>query len=149
MKIILLENIPKLGKKYEIKEVSEGYAVNFLIPKKLAAVATPAKIEEIQNIKKQEELKKQKEEQQLKELTQKIKSIKLEFKLKTDKNGKTFGSINKEDIIKKLNDQEKIKLDEKQIILNEHIKKIGEYKIKIKFNSEIEAELKIIILPEN
>ena len=149
MKIILLENIPKLGKKYEIKEVSEGYAVNFLIPKKLAAVATPAKIEEIQNIKKQEELKKQKEEQQLKELTQKIKSIKLEFKLKTDKNGKTFGSINKEDIIKKLNDQEKIKLDEKQIILNEHIKKIGEYKIKIKFNFEIEAELKIIILPEN
>jgi len=149
MKIILLENIPKLGKKYEIKEVSEGYAVNFLIPKKLAAVATPAKIEEIQNIKKQEELKKQKEEQQLKELAQKIKFIKLEFKLKTDKNGKTFGSINKEDIIKKLNDQEKIKLDEKQIILNEHIKKIGEYKIKIKFNSEIEAELKIIILPEN
>ncbi|HOM33081.1 MAG TPA: 50S ribosomal protein L9 [Candidatus Paceibacterota bacterium] len=149
MKIILLENIPKLGKKYEIKEVSEGYAVNFLIPKKLAAVATPVKIKEIQNIKKQEELKKQKEEQQLKELTQKIKSIKLEFKLKTDKNGKTFGSINKEDIIKKLNDQEKIKLDEKQIILNEHIKKIGEYKIKIKFNSEIEAELKIIILPEN
>ncbi|NLA08285.1 MAG: 50S ribosomal protein L9 [Parcubacteria group bacterium] len=149
MKIILLENIPKLGKKYEIKEVSEGYAVNFLIPKKLAAVATPAKIEEIQNIKKQEELKKQKEEQQLKELAQKIKFIKLEFKLKTDKNGKTFGSINKEDIIKKLNDQEKIKLDEKQIILNEHIKKIGEYKIKIKFNFEIEAELKIIILPEN
>ncbi len=149
MKIILLENIPKLGKKYEIKEVSEGYAVNFLIPKKLAVAATLAKIEEIQNIKKQEELKKQKEEQQLKELAQKIKSLKLEFKLKTDKNGKTFGSINKEDIIKKLNDQEKIKLDEKQIILNEHIKKIGEYKIKIKFNSEIEAELKIIILPEN
>ncbi len=149
MKIILLENIPKLGKKYEIKEVSEGYAVNFLIPKKLATAVTPAKIKEIQNLKKQEEFKKQKEEQQLKELAQKIKSINLEFKLKTDKNGKTFGSINKEDIIKKLNDQEKIKLDEKQIILNEHIKKIGEYKIKIKFNFEIEAELKIIILPEN
>jgi len=149
MKIILLENIPKLGKKYEIKEVSEGYAVNFLIPKKLATAVTPAKIKEIQNLKKQEEFKKQKEEQQLKELAQKIKSIKLEFKLKTDKNGKTFGSINKEDIIKKLNDQEKIKLEEKQIILNEHIKKIGEYIIKIKFNSEIEAELKIIILPEN
>jgi len=149
MKIILLENIPKLGKKYEIKEVSEGYAVNFLIPKKLATAVTPAKIKEIQNLKKQEEFKKQKEEQQLKELAQKIKSIKLEFKLKTDKNGKTFGSINKEDIIKKLNDQEKIKLEEKQIILNEHIKKIGEYIIKIKFNSEIEAELKITILPEN
>jgi len=149
MKVILLENIPKLGKKYEIKNVSDGYALNFLIPKKLAAPATPLKIKEIETLKKQEKIQEEEKELQLKNLAEKIKNVNLEFKLKTDKNGKTFGSINKEDIIKKMLDQEKIKVDEKQIILDEHIKKIGEYKIKIKLSPQIETELKINVLSEN
>ncbi len=94
-------------------------------------------------------MKKKEGEKQLKDLAKKLEGNHLEFKLKTDKNGKTFGSVNKEDIIKKLRDQENIKIEEKQIILSEHLKKIGEYKIKIKFSPQIEAELNIIILPDN
>jgi len=148
MKIILLENIPKLGKKYEIKEVSEGYAVNFLIPKKLAVAATSQKIKEIENLKKQEELKNQKIQALFKEWAEKIKNTTLDFRLKTDKSGKTFGSVTKEDIAKQLEKTSGIKIEEKQIILDEHIKKVGDYVIKIKFSPEIETELKIHVLSE-
>ncbi len=148
MKVILLENIPKLGKKYDIKNVSDGYALNFLIPKKLAVAATPQKIKEIENLKKQEELKNQKMQLLFKELAEKIKNTTLNFRLKTDKSGKTFGSVTKEDIAKQLEKMTGIKIEEKQIILDEHIKKVGDYLIKIKFSPEIETELKIQVLSE-
>ncbi|HOD96824.1 MAG TPA: 50S ribosomal protein L9 [Candidatus Paceibacterota bacterium] len=148
MKIILLENIPKLGKKYDIKNVSDGYALNFLIPKKLAVAATSQKIKEIENLKKQEELKNQKIQALFKEWAEKIKNTTLDFRLKTDKSGKTFGSVTKEDIAKQLEKTSGIKIEEKQIILDEHIKKVGDYVIKIKFSPEIETELKIHVLSE-
>ena len=148
MKIILLENIPKLGKKYDIKNVSDGYALNFLIPKKLAVAATSQKIKEIENLKKQEELKNQKIQALFKEWAEKIKNTTLDFRLKTDKSGKTFGSVTKEDIVKQLEKTSGIKIEEKQIILDEHIKKVGDYVIKIKFSPEIETELKIQVLSE-
>ncbi|MDD3614152.1 MAG: 50S ribosomal protein L9 [Candidatus Pacebacteria bacterium] len=148
MKIILLESIPKLGKKYEVKNVADGYAINFLIPKKLAVAATPQKIKEIENLKKQKEIRKEEEQKIFKEWVEKIKDTPLEFKLKTDKSGKTFGSVKKEDIIKQLEQKTGFKLDEKQIILEEHIKKVGDYLIKIKFSPEIETELKIRVLSE-
>ncbi|HPD55251.1 MAG: 50S ribosomal protein L9 [Candidatus Paceibacterota bacterium] len=148
MKIILLENIPKLGKKYDIKNVSDGYALNFLIPKKLAVAATSQKIKEIENLKKQEELKNQKIQALFKEWAEKIKNTTLDFRLKTDKSGKTFGSVTKEDIVKQLEKTSGIKIEEKQIILDEHIKKVGDYVIKIKFSPEIETELKIHVLSE-
>ena len=148
MKVILLENIPKLGKKYDIKNVSDGYALNFLIPKKLAVAATSQKIKEIENLKKQEELKNQKIQALFKEWAEKIKNTTLDFRLKTDKSGKTFGSVTKEDIVKQLEKTSGIKIEEKQIILDEHIKKVGDYVIKIKFSPEIETELKIHVLSE-
>jgi len=149
MKVILLENIPKLGKKYDLKDVADGYATNFLIPKKLAVVATSAKIKEVENFKKKEEFKKEREKTIIEQLIQQLKNVKLKFIVRADKNGKIFGSVTKEDIIKKLKEQEGIELEQRQLILEEHIKKLGEYLIKIKFGPKLEIELKISVLTQN
>jgi len=146
MKVILLADVPKLGRKNDIKEVADGYARNFLIPKNIAILATPEKIKEIERLKQQEEMKKRQELALYEQWAKKIRSINLEFKIKADEKGKLFGSLHKEEIIAELNKFD-IKLQEKQIILDKSIKEVGEYLIKIKFSPELETELKIQIKP--
>jgi large subunit ribosomal protein L9 len=146
MKVILLVDIPKLGRKNDIKEVADGYARNFLIPKKMAIIATPEKIKEIERLKQQEEMKKRQELALYEQWARRMKNIKLEFPIKADEKGKLFGSLHKEEIIAELKKFE-IELSEKQIILDKPLKEVGEYLIKIKFSPEIETELKVLVKP--
>ncbi|MCX8016082.1 MAG: 50S ribosomal protein L9 [Patescibacteria group bacterium] len=148
MKVVLLVDVPKLGKKNEIKEVADGYARNFLIPKNLAVIATPEKIKEIEILKKQEDLFKQQQEQKFKELAKTIRDEQLQFQIKADKNGKLFGSLHKDKIIEELK-KRGIEIEEKQIILDKPLKEVGDYLIKIKFSPKIETELKIKIMGVN
>jgi len=147
MKIVLLKDIPKVGKKHEIKNVSDGYAKNFLIPQRLAELATP------QNIRKTEgklnEINKEKEKQLeiFRDFAKKIASLKLEFTLKTDKKGSVFGTISENEIAAKLKEKG-IETEPEQIQLGQHLKELGEHIVKIKFSPEIEADLKITIKGE-
>ncbi len=144
MKIILLVDVPKLGRKNDIKEVADGYAHNFLIPRKLAIIATPEKIKEAELKKQQEMLFKKQQEAQFREWAKKLKTEKLEWAFKADKKGKLFGSLHKKEIIEKLKGLG-FQVEEKNIFLDKPIKEIGEYLIKIKFGSDIETELKIVV----
>lgn len=146
MKIILLENVKKLGKKDEIIEVSDGYARNMIIPKKLGLPATPENLNNVKLKNKNEE----KKEENLRNIasTEKSKLEGLEIKLyiKAGANGKTFGSITNKEISDGIKEASGIDVDRKDILLDESIKNVGCYEVKAKLHKDIIATVKVTVL---
>jgi large subunit ribosomal protein L9 len=141
MKILILKDTNKLGKKGDIKEVANGYARNFLLPQKIAVIATPMEIKKIE-IEKQRQEKNQKEKiQKAEELKKKIQKIEIEIKAKINEKGTLFAALNKEEIAKALSEKIKQEIISEQIILEKPIKDIGEYKIIVELFKDIEAEI--------
>jgi large subunit ribosomal protein L9 len=146
MKVILLKDIPKIGKKYDIKDFADGYVRNFLIPNKLAEEATSNKIAKVQGMKTEQEKETQEKLETYKRQAKQMAGFKLEFILKTD--GKSvFGAINPKDVAEKLKEKG-IKVNEEQVKMEKHLKEIGGHVIKIKFSPDIEAELKVVLKSE-
>jgi large subunit ribosomal protein L9 len=139
MKVILTGDLSNLGKRGDIKEVSEGYARNYLIPKKLVVAATEKSISEIEKKKKQEKQAQAENLDKLKRAAAEIKGKEIIIKSKNRK-GKLFGSIGSKEILTSLG-LSNINLDEKSISLSTPIKKLGEYKIKLKLAPDVEAEI--------
>lgn len=141
MKVILLQEVKALGKKGEAREVAEGYARNFLFPKKLAVVATSKaiKIAEEQRKKREREEKDNLEKMKMRAREVSGKNIAIKSKAK-DK--KLFGSVSAKDIAKKIG------VEEKTILLDSPIKKTGNYEIKLKFAEGIEANINLEIIGE-
>lgn len=148
MKVILLENIKKLGQIGDIKEVRDGYGRNFLIPQKKALLATQEAMKRLDELKKKrEELAKQ-ELEKMKEIIKKLKEVKLEIKMKADEKGNIYASVDSERIAEELAKKD-IKIDSDYIKLSEPIKKIGQYKILFEYNDEVKAEFEVEIFKEN
>lgn len=144
MKVILLEDIEKLGKKYEIKEVADGYARNFLIPKNLVKLATK---ENMQWIEEQKNLITQKSEEELKEfqeLASKVDGLEVAMPVKIGTEGQLFESVTGQKISDRLKELG-FEIKKNQIEIKEPIKELGEFPIKIKFEHNLEAEIKIIV----
>jgi len=139
MKIVLLQDVKALGKKGEIKNVADGYALNFILPKKIGIIATPEAIQKVEL----EKAEKAKEEKALLEknraLGEKLKNTKIELQVKA-KNGKLFGSISVKDIAKELQNYH-FDIPEKCIKIEQVIKKIGEYKVLIDLGNNISSQI--------
>lgn len=146
MKVILTQDIPKVGKKHEVKEVSPGFARNFLFPKHVAVHATEENLRKLFSQKEQKEKSHSLELQRYQEMAEKLKSLMLEFKIKVGEKGQAFGSLNSSKITEALR-QKGIEID-KEWLEEEHIKSTGEKLIKIKFPHGIEGEVKIKIEAE-
>lgn len=140
MKIILLKDVPKLGKKDDIKDVSDGYARNFLIPKGLVAPLTPALLKEAEARKAKEAAKVQKEIEAAKDLAEKIKKVKMTIKAKANEKEELFGSVDSAQIAEALKEKG-IEVAKNQVVLKEPIKKLGDYKVKIDLGHGIATEL--------
>lgn len=141
MKIILTSLVNGLGKKGDIKEVSEGYARNFLFPKGLARDISSGNEQLV--IEKKEETAKKKTSA----LYEKIESLKLEFKEKAHDNGNLYGSIGQVEIMEKLS-AHGVSLSKSQILLEKPYRKTGSYEVKIKLSSSLLPELKLKIIAE-
>lgn len=147
MRVILLQDIDKLGKKYEIKEVAEGYARNFLFPKGLVKLATK---ETIKWAELQKELVEKKAEEDLEKTQEKIAGIdgqEIVIPVKTGENDQLFESVSTKRISEKL-EELGFKVKKSQIDLQKPIKELGEFPIKVKFEHNLEAEIKLIIVEE-
>ena len=147
MRIVLFQDIPNLGKKGDIKDVSDGYGRNFLIRRKLAEIATP-QIEKrlmVQKVKLEKDAAELKQKSLL--FKEKLEKTKLVFKTRMGKSGKAFGSITPFKILAEL-EKKGINLEKEQI-LTEPIKTLGKNKVKIKLPQGIEAEIDIVIEPED
>jgi len=147
MRIILLKDIEKLGKKNEIKEVAGGYARNFLIPKKLAKPATKKAIEKLE---KEKQIAAQKAEKELKRIQEQVAKIdrrEIEIPVKVKENEEIYGSITSRKISQTLK-KKGFKIKKHQIKIKEPIKKLGEYPVTISFDHGLEAEIKVSITEE-
>lgn len=147
MRIILLEDIKNIGKKYEIKEVVQGFARNFLLPKKLAKPATK---ENLMWLNKQKEEIAKKSEEELKEVQKVVSSIdglELTIPVKIGKDDKIFGSINVSKISEMFKEQG-FDIKKSQIELKTPIKEVGEWPVKVFFSHGLEAEIRIIVVEE-
>ena len=140
-----MQDVRKVGKKWEVREVSDGYAKNLLIPKELAKLATPAEIVEIEKRKKREEVAAGEKRQKILEMADKIKSQNFEFKVKTDENGHIFGSIGEREILKKLKEE---KIGVEKVLVEHPFKKTGIYEVEADFGLGVVVDIKINIVSE-
>lgn len=146
MKLILLKDDKKLGKKGDIVNAKDGYARNFLIPKGIVVEATHA------NIKKLERDKKHMAELvahsivDAKVLAEEIEKSPIEIKIKAGDNGKLFGSVATKDIAAQFKKQHKIEIDKKKIELKDPIKNVGSFEVKIKLHTQVNAKAKVTVV---
>lgn len=148
MKVILLQDIKNVGKKDEIINANDGYARNFLFPKKMAIEATNDNLLKLQAKKASMQNKKNLEIEENKKIAEKLNKIVLNLKVKAGANGKTFGGITAKEISEELKKQHKIDIDKKKIDLKETIKTIGRFSVEIKLGDGVNAKLTINIQGE-
>lgn len=148
MKVILLQDIKNVGRKEQIIEANDGYARNYLFPKKLAIEATKDNMLKLQAKKTSEANKKKTEIEANKEIAKKIEKIELTIKAKVGENSKIFGGITSKEIAEELKKQHKFEIDRKKITLKDTIKSLGRYTAEIKFGDGVNAELTINVTGE-
>jgi len=147
MKVILLENITNLGHKNEIKEVSGGYARNFLIPQKKVVVITSDNLEWALEKESGAQILIEEELQKMQKIAESLDGLEVVFETKTGEQNQLYESIDSQKISLKL-EKEKFIVKPSQINLKEKIKELGEYPIKINLSHNLEAEIRIIVKSE-
>ena len=148
MKIILLADVKGVGKKGETINANDGYARNFLLPKKLGVEATNANINTLNLQKKAEEKRKADELAAAKELGAKLESMTVTVAVKTGENGRVFGSVTNKEIAAAIEMQFGLKIDKKKIVVSDSIKMVGERHVDVKLHPAVTAELKVKIVGE-
>lgn len=146
MKVIFLQNVKNVGIVGDIKNVSDGYARNFLLPKKLAEIATADAIRKCEESKKEKILEEKKEQKKARELAEYLSEAKIVVRAK-EKNGKLFGSIGAKEIVQELKKQN-LNIEEKAIKISQPIKEVGERDVVIELDFGIEATIKVKVEAE-
>ncbi|NLV91421.1 MAG: 50S ribosomal protein L9 [Firmicutes bacterium] len=148
MEVILQQDVKGLGKKGEVVKVAEGYARNFLFPRKLAIEATKSALRQVQEERRVQSQKAKREEIEAQELAKELESKPLVLKAKTGDGGKLFGSITSTDIVDGLK-QRGVKVDKRRVQLAEPIKSLGSYRVPIRLLPGIVAELTVQVEAES
>ena len=148
MKVILTEDIKKLGVKGQIIEVSDGYARNFLIPQGLVLEATKTKIKEVQEKTAKEEKKKSSEKEAAEALKSKLHGTKVQINVKTGSGNKLFGAVTTREVADILQKEFGVLIDKKKIDIGDPIKHLGQYNIKLKIYPSVQAEIELVVASE-
>jgi len=143
MKVILQADVKGTGKKGQVFEVADGFARNFLFPKKLAIEATTGNIQDIAHKKELEDRRKGKEKEAAVELAGKLNALLIEVKTKTGEGGRLFGSVTSKEIADALKKQHGVEVDKRKLELKEPIKALGNYEVLVKIRSDVIATLKV------
>lgn len=146
MKVILNQDVKGLGKKLDKVEVNEGYARNFLLPRKIAKLADNSSEAEANSKKQAIQFKKDTEREKAEELKAKIEKSVVEFRLKLGDGNKLFGSVTNKEVKEKLNEALKIDIDKKKIEIDTQVKTPGMYTANIKLYEGVVAKLKVRVV---
>lgn len=146
MKVILLKDVKKLGKKGDVVSTSDGYARNFLFPRNLAQEATDSNLHVLNAKKDVERRKKTAEIEAAQKLADDLRDKVVKIDAKAGDSGKLFGAITSKDIADKINDQFNVKVDKKKIVMDT-IKIAGTYNIEVKLYPEVSTKMKVMVSP--
>ena len=145
MKVILLEDVKALGKKGQIVNVNDGYARNFILPKKLGLEANNKNLNDLKLKKANDEKIAQEQLEEAQELGKKIEAGKVELAIKVGEGGRTFGSVSTNEIEAAVKEQMGYDIDKKKIQLKEAIKALGTHNVPVKLHTKVTAELKVVV----
>ena len=148
MKVILLQDVKKIGKKDEIINASDGYARNFLLPKGLAVEANNENLAKLKGRSDSKQHKIDVEKSQAEEIANKLKNIELKISVKAGENGKIFGGVSTKEISEQLDKQYGIKIDKKKIDMKEAIKNLGVFNINVKLFENVNGIIKLNIISD-
>lgn len=143
MKVVLLEDVKSLGKKGDIVEVSEGYARNFIIPKKKGVEANQENLNTLKLQKANEEKIAKEKLEAAKELSSKLNEASVSLTIKGGKDGRTFGSVSSKEIEEAIKTQLGLEIDKKKLVIAEPIKTFGSHEVKVKLHKDVTANLKV------
>jgi large subunit ribosomal protein L9 len=147
MKIILLEDVSKVGRRGEVRDVSDGYARNFLIPKKLALGATAGNLKNLDHIKKQANAKADRAKADAEGVRAQIEALAYEERRQASEEGKLFGSVTSQDLVDFL-DKHGVKVERRRMQLDEPIKTLGETSVPVRLHADVTAQLRVSVVRE-
>ena len=146
MKVILLQDVKSLGKKGEIVDINDGYARNFILPKKVGVEANGKNMNDLK-LQKANDIKVAKEQlEAAKELAKKIEEGKITLKIKAGEGGKLFGAISAKEIAQAVSEQLNLEIDKKKIQMKEPIKNIGNHEIPVKLHKDVVAKVNVKVV---
>jgi large subunit ribosomal protein L9 len=144
MKIILLDDVPKLGRRGEVRDVADGYARNYLLPHRLALTATPGNLKNLDSIKARQEQRAVRQRTQAEQMAMAIEALSFAQTRQASDEGRLFGSVGRADIAAFLA-QNGIEVEKRRIGLDEPIKALGEFTVPIRLHGEVTAALKVLV----
>jgi large subunit ribosomal protein L9 len=147
MQVILLKDVEKLGLRGDVVDVARGYARNFLLPRRLAEVATPARVRELERVEAQRALHEARSAEQAQEIAEVLGKTVLRFEVKSGPTGSLFGSVTPSDIADEIWRTRKIRVDRRKIG-TDPIKRIGRFAIPIEVFEDVDVEVKTLVVPE-
>jgi large subunit ribosomal protein L9 len=147
MQVILLKDVEKLGLRGDVVDVARGYARNFLLPRRLAEVATPARVKELERVEAQRALHEARDAEQAQQIAGVLQETVLRFEVKSGPTGSLFGSVTPSDIADELWRTRKIRVDRRKVA-TDPLKRIGRFAIPITVFEGVEVEVKTLVVPE-
>jgi large subunit ribosomal protein L9 len=148
MKVILRQDVDNVGLRGEVVDVARGYARNFLLPRKLAEPATPARVAEAEKVASHRARHEAQSFEQAQEISQRVGQLELRFDVKAGETGVLFGSVTPTDISDTLWERHKVRVDRRKIELAEPIKRIGRYEIPVELFQDVTVQLRTLVVPE-
>lgn len=150
MEIILLQDVDKIGKKGQVANVSDGYARNFLFPRKLAEIATPGKVAAVRRILEEKAAQERRIAEQAEETRELLSKTVITIPAPVGSGERLFGSVTNQDIATAIYAARKIRVDKRGVDLEDPIKTVGTYIVKVEVHPSVEpADVKIMVVPEN
>ncbi len=147
MKVILMTDVPALGHRGETRDVANGYARNFLLPRKLAVPATPANLKNVEHLKRQRVREEHRALEAAKAAAERIGALTLTVAARASEDGRLYGSVSQQDVVEFL-ERNKLTLEKRRVLLEEPIKALGEYKVPVRLHGDVTAALTVSVTRE-
>jgi large subunit ribosomal protein L9 len=147
MKVILMTDVPALGHRGETRDVANGYARNFLLPRKLAVLATPANLKNVEHLKRQRQKEDDRALEAARATAAKIAALTLAVTARASEDGRLYGSVSAQDVIEFL-ERHQVTVEKRRVQLEEAIKAVGDYQVPIRLHGDVTATLTVSVTAE-